>query len=248
MGHSCRAPRSEGAHRRAEANAEQEKAIALEPANSLWAYIYAKRLEQAFNYEAAEKQIEVLIKQSPKNVFLKEWLIKDQKAQKKKTKKLPKDMVASEAERLFDSAIESIATQNWVQAEARLAKALSHSSDSLQIHLALAWLWRREIRWPEAEGEFLSAMRLDPNNPEWQNDLGDILLHQRRIPQAEQAFRQAVLLAPTKAAYHDNLGTVLLEALKLREAVAAYQEALRLDPNNASYEEHLKRATSPKNT
>jgi Flp pilus assembly protein TadD len=82
--------------------------------------------------------------------------------------------------------------------------------------------------------ETRQAVRLDPSNEYFHNQLGVYLSHQGDNPGAEAEYREAIRLNPKYAMGHANLGAVLLQqgGLSLPEALKEIATAYQLDPKN----------------
>jgi serine/threonine-protein kinase len=74
------------------------------------------------------------------------------------------------------------------------------------------------------------AIRLRPDFPGAQNNLGLALRASGDLPGAVAAYREAIRLRPNLPEAHCNLGLPLRESGDLSGAVAAYHEAIRLRP------------------
>jgi len=93
----------------------------------------------------------------------------------------------------------------------------------------------------------LDAIRLQPNLPEAQNQLGFLAVHAGDDSQAVDYFRAAVQSSPSYLPAWINLSATLASEAKWNEAQVAADSALRLDPTNASARE-LKKAISDAQT
>jgi hypothetical protein len=91
---------------------------------------------------------------------------------------------------------------------------------------------------PQAEREFLAALRLEPD-AETHYFLGLVHRTGKRLDQAESDFRRALALDPVYAKAHGNLGLVLLEKGDLPGAERSLQTALTLNPDDALARETL---------
>jgi len=76
------------------------------------------------------------------------------------------------------------------------------------------------------------AVALDPNQPAWHNDLGEVCRTLHRSEAAE-CYRRAIRLQPDFAIAHYNLGLALWEQGRVAEAIPAYQRAIELQPDFA---------------
>lgn len=87
--------------------------------------------------------------------------------------------------------------------------------------------------YPEALGEFLSAVELDPGNPLAQNQLGLAYFMRGKVELAEKHFREALKLNPKFTEARNNLGRILIEQKKYSEAV----NELKIATNDLVYGE-----------
>ncbi len=78
------------------------------------------------------------------------------------------------------------------------------------------------------------AVRLDPGNATYHDDLGLALYDQERYEEAEAAYREAIRLDPGNARFYDVLGAALSGQDKYLESERAYWEAIQLDPGIAA--------------
>jgi tetratricopeptide (TPR) repeat protein len=83
---------------------------------------------------------------------------------------------------------------------------------------------------PQAEKEFLEALRLRPDIPELHLELGLVYAGSTQWPKAEQQFRAQSKLQPGNAEGAYRLGTALLQQGKAGEARIELQRADRLQP------------------
>jgi tetratricopeptide (TPR) repeat protein len=108
---------------------------------------------------------------------------------------------------------------------------LTLAPDSARAHQAMAENYFVLRRMPEAEKDYLEALRLRPNVPEVHLELGQVYAATTQWAKAEQQFRAETKLQPgnPEAAY--RLGDALLQQGKVREARAELQRADRLLPD-----------------
>ena len=97
----------------------------------------------------------------------------------------------------------------------------------------------RQQKYAEAEPYYREAVRLEPGNAVYNNNLGDALFQQKKYPQAEPYYSEAVRLAPDSALMHNNLGLSLEFQRKYIQAESEYRAAVRLEPSNAGYNNNL---------
>ena len=97
-------------------------------------------------------------------------------------------------------------------------------------------------KYDEAVAEKREAVRLEPNNAEYRDQVGITLSTMKRYAEAIAEKRVAVALEPSNAEYHFSLANTLTWLDLWAEAEAEYREAIRLDPSNAEYKEYLQKA------
>ncbi len=76
------------------------------------------------------------------------------------------------------------------------------------------------------------AVELDPNNPLYHANLGNILKDSGRPTDAIMAYRRALELHPGYAEVHNNLGYVLQAGGMIEEGIGHYRQAITLRPDN----------------
>lgn len=103
--------------------------------------------------------------------------------------------------------------------------------DSARAHQALAENYFALRQMPQAEKEFLVAIRLRPDVPELHLELGLVYAASAQWPKAEEEFRAQTKLQPGNAEGAYRLGTALLQQGKAREARVELQRADQLQPD-----------------
>ena len=103
--------------------------------------------------------------------------------------------------------------------------------DSARAHQALAENYFVLRQMPQAEKEFLEALRLRPDTPEPHLELGLVYSGSSQWPKAEAEFRAQSKLQPGNAEAAYRLGSALLQQGKAREARIELQRADRLQPD-----------------
>ena len=112
-----------------------------------------------------------------------------------------------------------------------LSRSIAEDPKDPHLRTLYATVLRERGLYPQAEGEYLFALKLDPRfAPAW---AGIAVLYDltRRPADAERAHKQALTLAPGEAAYWNNYGFSLYVAGRFDEAIAALEQALLLDPS-----------------
>ena len=131
-------------------------------------------------------------------------------------------------------------------AAGRYASAISHLTESLQLHpgvqqaeynLGLALF--KTGRPAEAILHYEAALRLQPNDADTLSRIGDALMRLSRAPEAMQTYAAALRLNPADPTTQSNFGNALRALGRTREALAHFQEAVRLKPAYADAQNNL---------
>jgi len=117
-------------------------------------------------------------------------------------------------------------------------KALEAASTALEIdeslaeaHTSLAYLKGfYEWNWPEAEKEFKTAIKLNPNYANGHHWYGLLLSAQGRTQEAIDELRKAIELDPLSHIIINNYGDVLYHAHLYDQAIEQYRKALEIAP------------------
>ena len=78
------------------------------------------------------------------------------------------------------------------------------------------------------------AIKLRPEFPEAEFQLGSALVSLNRLPEAEAAFRRSIELRKDWALPYSSLGSLLSRNNRDREAEPLLRQALKLDPQNTA--------------
>ena len=108
---------------------------------------------------------------------------------------------------------------------------LAAHPDSARAHQALAENYFVLRQMPQAEKEFLEALRLRPNTPELHVELGLVYAGSSHWTKAEEQFRAQSKMQPGNAEAAYRLGTAMLQQGKAREARIELQRADQLQPD-----------------
>lgn len=103
--------------------------------------------------------------------------------------------------------------------------------DSARAHQALAENYFVLRQMPQAEKEFLEALRLRPHTPELHLELGLVYAGSSQWTKAEEQFRAQSQMQPGNAEAAYRLGSALLQQGKAREARIELQRADKLQPD-----------------
>jgi tetratricopeptide (TPR) repeat protein len=96
----------------------------------------------------------------------------------------------------------------------------------------LALTLKKSDPW-QAEELMRRSLEIEPREPSFHNNLGNLLRDKNRMPEAELLYRHAIKLKPDYAEAHYNLGLALKSQSKLLEALDALKEAVRCRPEYA---------------
>src|ERR1043165_5461079 len=85
----------------------------------------------------------------------------------------------------------------------------------------------------KAIGFYEQALKVKPEFPEAEFQLGNALASLGRLPQAEAAFRLAISYKKTWSLPYSALGTLLIRQQHHKEAEQMFRQALAVDKNDA---------------
>lgn len=109
-----------------------------------------------------------------------------------------------------------------------------------------AAIHHKEGRLREAIACYQEALRINPNSPSTQCNMGIAFIALKKLDEAATAFRAAIALKPDFAEAYNNLGGALRMKGLLDEALAAYEMTTRIAPNYAEGHSNLGRAFADK--
>jgi len=107
---------------------------------------------------------------------------------------------------------------------------LATHPDSARAHQALAENYFVLRQMPQAEREYLEALRLRPDLPGLHLELGQVYANSAQWPKAESEFRAEAKLRPGNAEATYRLGTALLQQGKSHDALIELKRANELKP------------------
>jgi len=86
-------------------------------------------------------------------------------------------------------------------------------------------------RYGEAEASYMNAVRINPSNGSYHNNLAWAYMQQGKLDRAEKSVREALVLDADRGfAYLDTLGAIQIKQGDLNGAEATLMEAARLAP------------------
>jgi Tfp pilus assembly protein PilF len=127
--------------------------------------------------------------------------------------------------------------QNTALADAykELVAAELVNDDRPESHLNLGLLETRRMRPTEAEAEYRTALRLDPNFVPALMNLADLDRMRGLDAQGAELLRKALLIEPRNADVTHSLGLFLVRQHNYAEALPLLRQAATLAPDNARY-------------
>lgn len=118
------------------------------------------------------------------------------------------------------------------QARERLEKALQQNNKNAQAHVHYARLQQTIGDNDKAQDHFRTAIRLEPDTPEFHNSYGIFLCSQGDIEEAEKEFRLSAENPYYKTPEYalDNAGLCFLDNQRWKSAEHYLRQALRVNP------------------
>jgi predicted CXXCH cytochrome family protein len=123
----------------------------------------------------------------------------------------------------------------FVKATAELVEAEKVDADRPEAHLNLGLLDLRRRELPEAEKEYRTALRLDPNFVPALVNLADLNRARGMDAQGEELLKQAMAIEPDNAGVQYALGLSLVRRHDYHGALGLLRRAHELAPENARY-------------
>ena len=120
--------------------------------------------------------------------------------------------------------------QAFSRARAAAATALALDPGVAEAHVSLAGTYAWEHRWPEAEAEYLQALRLNANYPTAHQWYANYLIGQGRVAEAQARILHARALDPLSLIIQVNVANVFLLSREYDRAIGECQKALEMEP------------------
>jgi len=111
--------------------------------------------------------------------------------------------------------------------------AAAASPTEPQVHFGLGYLFWKERRYDDAEGEFRRELANDPSHARAKAYLGDVLLRRDDAERARPLLEEARRLDPKIRIVHLDLGILHAGRQEYEPATRELREAVRLDPSRA---------------
>ncbi|HEX9118967.1 MAG TPA: tetratricopeptide repeat protein [Terriglobales bacterium] len=120
---------------------------------------------------------------------------------------------------------------------------LKGTAEDREVYIALAQMYSRLRRWPEAEEALAKAEQFSAKQEE--KDYvsfvaGSIYERQKKYDRAEEMFKKVLATDPNNAVTLNYLGYMLADrGVRLEEALGYVKKAIQLDPQNGAYLDSL---------
>lgn len=109
---------------------------------------------------------------------------------------------------------------------------LKNNSESAFLTHLLALTYMKLNQFDSSKENFIHAIQLEPNNPEYYNNFGILLRDNNEIRNSIEYFLNAITLHPKYDDAYNNLGIAYNKVKKVDEAVAAITQATSINPRN----------------
>jgi type IV pilus assembly protein PilF len=145
------------------------------------------------------------------------------------------DNVGSAARFNAQLAIEYVRQNNLAAAQEKIDKALQQNDRDASVQTAAAFVYERLRELKRADGHYARALRLDPKNPEMQNNYAVFLCRTGEHAKGAKLFEQAATnpLYRTPEVAYTNAGVCARSAKNLAAAEQNFRKALQVKPENA---------------
>jgi predicted O-linked N-acetylglucosamine transferase (SPINDLY family) len=84
----------------------------------------------------------------------------------------------------------------------------------------------------QAERAFREACRVQPDDADGHNNLGNVLQAQNKLDEAIAEYQRSIEIKPNNARVHNNLGSALRSQNRLDEALTAFRLSIKIDDKN----------------
>jgi tetratricopeptide (TPR) repeat protein len=144
------------------------------------------------------------------------------------------DEISEKTQRTYDTALEAMRSENWLQAELELQSLIEDEPGFPGPYVNLALIYEQDGRRREARQALEQALAIAPGFPPANNELGRMLREEGDFSGAELAYGRALATDPFNAVAHLNLG-ILLDVYLRRPADALEHynqyQATRTEPD-----------------
>jgi len=98
---------------------------------------------------------------------------------------------------------------------------------------SVAWHYLEQGRYDEAKKSFTEMIKIDPNDAQAYNGLGEAYREMDQWDEALKRYKEAIRIDPDNSNGYTGLGDVYRDMGKYDEAIKCYKEAIRIDPDNS---------------
>ena len=141
----------------------------------------------------------------------------------------------------LDGAQQATESGDYVLAETIYRGLVKLRPGDADMHARLGDTLALQDQREEAKSSYLSALAVNPEQPQALYGLGNLLSFEKKYDEAEERYRAALASRPDHVPTRLNLGRSLVFQGEIEKAMAQFREALALDPE--SFEAHLELAT-----
>jgi Flp pilus assembly protein TadD len=139
--------------------------------------------------------------------------------------------ISPEVQQEFDSALDALNAGRTEEARRTFLALTRSHADLGGPHANLGIIYRQAGRPAEAVAELEQAVKLNPQQPVFLNQLGIAYRQQGQFAKAREAYEKAIALDPSYAAPHLNLGILFdLYFWDSKRALELYDRYLALTP------------------
>src|SRR5260370_6983623 len=132
-------------------------------------------------------------------------------------------------------------TYKTAEANAEFEAAAKASPMQADVHFGLGYLYWKQKRYEDAEGEFRRELKNYPGNAQAMAYLGDALMKAGKKSEAMELLQNAVTLDKNLRVAQFDLGILHAENKHTEPAIAAFREAIRIDPEREEAHSRLAR-------
>jgi tetratricopeptide (TPR) repeat protein len=120
---------------------------------------------------------------------------------------------------------------------------LKGTAEDREVYIALAQMYSRLKRWPEAEAALAKAEQFSakPEEKDYVSFVaGSIYEREKKYDRAEEMFKKVLAADPNNAVTLNYLGYMLADrGVRLEEALGYVKKAIQLEPQNGAYLDSL---------
>ena len=136
---------------------------------------------------------------------------------------VPQENMTAEQSKALDDAV-----KEYVRAQMT-------NADRPEAHMNIGLIYAELGRFPEAEAQYDTAMRLEPSFIPAFVNLADLYRMEGRDADGETLLRSALEISPESGDVYHALGLLLVRQNKIPEAMDAFEESVKLSPDNTRY-------------